>query len=72
MPNSLKVAFGNFPRRYYPDRVRGYLSAPPIGAPLFQVQSYSIIPWTSWQLRLFPVNESQGKPPMCLSADLHG
>jgi hypothetical protein len=28
----------NFPRRYYPDRVRGYLSAPqPRGAPLFQL-----------------------------------
>ena len=31
-----RLALGNFPRRYYPDRVLGYFSAPPRGAPLFQ------------------------------------
>jgi hypothetical protein len=33
----LLLGFESFPRRYYPDRVRGYLSAPHFrGAPLFQ------------------------------------
>jgi len=33
----LLLGFESFPRRYYPDRVRGYFSAPQCrGAPLFQ------------------------------------
>jgi DNA uptake protein ComE-like DNA-binding protein len=41
------IGFENFPRRYYPDRVLGYLSAPHRGAPLFQ---------TTWSIETLPAS----------------